>query len=308
MMPMNAHGPHAAASEAVLSFDVEEHFRIEAAAGLPIDAPLKDHYGGRLESATHWLLEQLDRFGIKATFFVIGEVAASRPALIRAIQAAGHEVASHGWDHRRVHQLTPAAFRADVWRSKDGLEQVTQERVAGYRAPTFSIVRETAWALDVLAELGLAYDSSIFPVRHDRYGVPQAPRTPFVAQGVRHTILELPPATWRLLGVNLPAGGGGYFRLFPLFFLDRAIAQLQNNGRPSLPVLYFHPWEFDPGQARLPLNPVSRFRTYAGLFRSRVRLTALFTRHRFTRAIDLVKRLDRQIDLLPRFPLHAPGG
>src|SRR6185437_13345643 len=127
---------------------------------------------------------------------------------------AGHEVASHSWDHQRVHNFTPATFRADVRRSKDALEQVTGEEVVGFRAPTFSIVRPTLWAIDELAELGMRYDSSIYPVRHDRYGMPDAPRWPFLARGETRTLLELPPATWRVLGMNLAVGGGGYFRLF----------------------------------------------------------------------------------------------
>src|SRR5437764_868605 len=129
--------------------------------------------------------------------------------VIPPVRRAGHEVGSHSWCHQRVHNLTPRAFREDVRRSKDALEQVTGEAVVGYRAPTFSVVRQTAWALDVLAELGLAYDSSIYPVRHDRYGVPHAPRAPFLARGVQHTILEIPSATLQLLGMNIPTGGAG---------------------------------------------------------------------------------------------------
>src|SRR5438067_4975912 len=208
-------GPASAeAAQTVLSFDVEEHYRIEAAAGLSVGDGLKAHYRERLCSSTYWLLDRLAEHDIRATFFVVGEIARHSPELVRAIHRAGHEVASHSWDHQRVHRLTPAQFRADVRRSKDALEQVTGERVVGYRAPTFSVVRQTAWALDVLAEEGMLYDSSVYPVRHDRYGVPGAPRSPFLARGVRHTLLELPPATLRLFGVNAPMGGGGYFPLF----------------------------------------------------------------------------------------------
>src|SRR5262249_18456479 len=152
--------------------------------------------------------------------------------LVRAIQQAGHEIASHGWDHRRVLAMTPAAFRQDVRQSKDALEQITGEAVLGYRAPTFSIMRATAWALDGLAELGFESDSSIYPVRHDRYGLPTAPRQPFLAHGERHSILELPPATLRFLGINAPMGGGGYFRLFPLLFTRWAIRQMQSHCNP----------------------------------------------------------------------------
>jgi polysaccharide deacetylase family protein (PEP-CTERM system associated) len=291
----------------VLTFDVEEHFRIEAAAGLAIDARLKAHYCGRLEPSIRWLLEQLARREIRATFFVLGQLARDHPEVVRAIHRAGHEVASHGWDHQRVLHLTPAAFRADVCHSRDVLEQLTGEAVRGYRAPTFSIVRQTAWALDELAELGLLYDSSVYPVRHDRYGVPQAPRAPFRACGRRHAILELPPATLRWLGANVPVGGGGYFRLLPLFLLDQAVRQLATECHPAVVMLYFHPWEFDARQARLPLRLLSRFRTYVGLFRSRARFAALLAKYRFERAVDVAVRLDRQRDALPAMSLAGAG-
>jgi polysaccharide deacetylase family protein (PEP-CTERM system associated) len=291
------------APQIILSFDVEEHDRIEAASGLAVDPALRAHYRGRLGPSTCWLLDELARFDIKATFFVVGQIARDDSALVRAIHRAGHEVGSHSWDHRRLHNLTPASFREDVRQSKDALEQVTGEAVVGYRAPTFSVVRQTAWALDVLAELGLAYDSSVYPVRHDRYGVPRAPRAPFLARGERHSILEIPPATWRVLGANVPTGGGGYFRLFPLWLLERTLRQVARKCRPSVAMLYFHPWEFDPGQERLPLGHLSRFRTYVGLKRTRGRLQTLLARHRFVRAVDVAKQLDHQRHALPSFSL-----
>jgi polysaccharide deacetylase family protein (PEP-CTERM system associated) len=287
----------------VLSFDVEEHFRIEAAVGLEIDPTLKTHYCDRLGPSTHWVLDALEQAQVKATFFIVGQIARDQPALVRAIHRAGHEIASHGWDHRRVLRCTPRSFRQDVRQSKDALEQVTGEAVVGFRAPTFSILRPTAWALDVLANLDIAYDSSIYPVRHDRYGVPGAPRAPFLAVGLERTILELPPATLRLFKVNLPMGGGGYFRLFPLWLTRWAIRQTRAVGFPPVAMLYFHPWEFDPEQRRLPLGWVSRWRTYIGLGRTRGRLTALLSRYRFVRAIDAAKRLDAHHELLPRFAI-----
>jgi polysaccharide deacetylase family protein (PEP-CTERM system associated) len=287
----------------VVSFDVEEHFRIEAAVGLQIGPALKVHHGQRLEMSTRWILDQLDQAEVRATFFVVGEIARDRPGLVRMIGAAGHEVASHGWDHQRVVRFTPTTFREDVRCSKDALEQVTGQAVVGYRAPTFSILPETAWALDVLAEQDFVYDSSIYPVRHDRYGVPSAPRCPFVAVGPNHGVLELPPATLRLLKLNLPMGGGGYFRLFPLFLTEWAVRQAERGGWPPVAMLYFHPWEFDPDQERLPLGWLNRIRTYIGLGRSRARLTTLLARHRFVRAIEIAKRLVECRDLLPRFAL-----
>jgi polysaccharide deacetylase family protein (PEP-CTERM system associated) len=292
-------------SQVVLSFDVEEHHRIEAAAGLTIDPALQEHYRQRVGPMTYWLLELLATHAIKATFFVVGEIARHSPELIQAIDRAGHEVASHSWDHRRVHSLTPESFREDVRRSKDAFEQLTGKPVVGYRAPTFSIMRQTAWAVDVLAELGMLYDSSIYPVRHDRYGVPDAPRAPFLVRGAERSLLELPPATLRFLGLNVPAGGGGYFRLLPLAVMERAIRQTGRQCWPAVATLYFHPWEFDPEQARLPLKRVSRFRTYVGIRRSRERLARLVSRHRFTRAVDVARALQQESASLPSFTLAS---
>jgi polysaccharide deacetylase family protein (PEP-CTERM system associated) len=289
----------------ILSFDVEEHFRIEAAAGLTLDPDRQEHYRERLDASTNGLLDLLAEARARATFFVVGEIAEHNPALIRRIAREGHELASHGWDHRRVHHFTPASFRADVLRSKEALEDVSGEAVVGYRAPTFSITRETAWALDVLADVGMQYDSSIYPVRHDRYGVPAAPRTPFLARGERRTILELPPATLRLFGMNLPMGGGGYFRLFPLFLTRWAIRQAEEGCRPAVANLYFHPWEFDPEQERLPLGGLSRFRTYVGIRRSRGRLAALLARYAFSRAIDVARETRPTLGSLPSFAVSA---
>jgi polysaccharide deacetylase family protein (PEP-CTERM system associated) len=292
-----------AAGPVILSFDVEEHNRIEAAAGLTFDPPSLAHYRDRLDVSTRWLLDQLSARDLRATFFIVGQIAEHNAALVRAIHEAGHEVASHSWDHRRVHHFTPETFATDLRQSKDALEQVIGQAVYGYRAPTFSIMQQTAWALDVLVEQGFIYDSSIYPVRHDRYGVPHAPRSPFLARGERHGILELPPATLHCLGMNLPLGGGGYFRLLPLFLMEYTVRALRRECLPSAAMLYFHPWEFDPEQKRLPLKPVSRFRTYVGVGRSRPRLATLLSKFRFSRAVDVARLLDGQRDQLPTFSL-----
>jgi polysaccharide deacetylase family protein (PEP-CTERM system associated) len=253
------------------TFDVEEHHRIEAATGIECPAELQAEYARRMEASTRWLLEALAGFNARATFFVVGQIATTHPKLITDLAAAGHEVACHGWYHRRLHHFTPDEFRADVRRAKHALEQACGQPVIGFRAPTFSITRETAWAIDVLVEEGFRYDSSIFPVRHDRYGIPDAPRSAFRAAGLGHSILELPLATWRMARWNLPAAGGGYFRLFPPAVLRAAVRQL------AVPVLYFHPWEFDSEQPRLPLSRMGRFRTYVGMRRTRRRLRRLLT-------------------------------
>jgi len=255
------------------TFDIEEHHRIEAAAAAGYKCPLEtqSEYARRMESCTRWLLEKLAEHNARSTFFIVGLIATTHPNLVRDIADAGHEVACHSWDHQRVHRLSPDEFRLDVRRAKIELEQASGKPVVGYRAPTFSITRETAWAIDVLAEEGMRYDSSVFPVHHDRYGIPQAPRVPFLATGMQRSLLEFPPVTYAVLGKNLPAAGGGYFRLYPPAIIRAGIRQILRDPL-GLPVLYFHPWEFDPGQPRLPLGRASRFRTYVGMNRTRSRL------------------------------------
>jgi polysaccharide deacetylase family protein (PEP-CTERM system associated) len=289
----------------ILSFDVEDHHRIEAAAGLSINPNLQAHYRQRVGPATRWILDQLGERNIPATFFILGEIAYRDARLVRTIHEAGHEIASHGWDHRRLNALDPPSFREDVRKSKDVLEQASGAPVIGYRAPTFSLVRETAWAIDVLLELGMRYDSSIYPVRHDRYGVPTAPRSPFMVRTASHGILELPPLTLRVLGWNLPVGGGGYFRLFPQFLMRRGLAQAACQCNPPVAMLYFHPWEFEPDQPRLPLKWLGRFRTYSGIRRSRGRLRSIIESARFTRARDVARQLTTRAALLTSISLAA---
>jgi polysaccharide deacetylase family protein (PEP-CTERM system associated) len=290
----------------VLSFDVEEHFLIEAAVGLSVAEELQGHYRQRVDTATRWLLEDLGEAGVRATFFVVGHIARYNPGLVRDIALGGHEVASHGLDHSRLQRHTAATFRAAVRTSKDLLEDTSGTAVTGFRAPTFSLVPETSWAVDVLAEAGFRYDSSIYPVRHDRYGVPAAPRTPFVVRGREQGILELPPLTYRFLGMNVPVGGGGYFRLLPTWLLHRGIAQMRAHGGPAVVMLYFHPWEFDTQQARLPLRRLARWRTYAGIGRTRERLRQLLRGPAFVRANEAAASLqhpDRPLELFDLAPV-----
>lgn len=280
---------------ATITFDVEEHYRIEAAAGLTCNANQQLDYRQRAEKTTRQLLQILDNASCQATFFIVGELAVQCPRLIREIHQAGHEIASHGWDHRPVTRLTPPEFKIDITRSKETLEQITGYPVYGYRAPTFSILRKTAWAIDILLEAGYLYDSSIFPVRHDRYGVPDAPTKPFRCSGSRAgpSIMELPPLTLPAFFTNLPIAGGGYFRLFPLWVLQSGILFNQRQ-TPSVSMLYFHPWEFEPGQPKLPLKGIHRWRTYVGIPRAAARLKQLLKSNcttRFRRAIDVVNEL-----------------
>ena len=288
----------------IASFDIEEHHRIEAAVGVTVSSEHQAEYARRMEHVTRRLLEHLSVASVKATFFIVGEIARTHTGLVRDIFAAGHEIGSHSWDHRRVHNFTPDTFRDDLLRSKIALEDVTGSAVLGFRAPTFSIVRKTGWAVDTLVECGFEYDSSIFPVRHDRYGIPDAPRQPFLAVGREKEIMELPPLTYRLWRFNLPVAGGGYFRLFPLGVMRAGMRQSARSASPTTPavaMLYFHPWEFDPQQPRLPLGRVSRWRTYVGMRQSMTRLKSLLAGSRFTRAIDVVRAIRTSGVPLPRF-------
>jgi polysaccharide deacetylase family protein (PEP-CTERM system associated) len=292
----------------VISFDVEEHFRIEAAAAITCTAEQKKVYADRMEASTRRILEQLAAANTLATFYIVGQIAESNPKLVRDIASAGHEIGSHSWEHLRVHRFNPVSFAEDLKRSINALQQASGTAVVGFRAPTFSVMKETAWAVDVLAEAGLRYDSSIFPVRHDRYGVPTAPRTPFVLHGRHRQILELPPLSYRRLGQNLPVAGGGYFRLFPLGLMRAGIGQMAR--RPDaqgLSMLYFHPWEFDPGQPQLPLKRLSRFRTYVGIGKSMEKLQRMLEQYagRFQRAVDVARALESGLETLPRFTFEV---
>ncbi|HMO35528.1 MAG TPA: polysaccharide deacetylase family protein [Gemmatales bacterium] len=280
----------------ILSFDVEEHHRIEAASGLSCAANRREEYASRAVSTTRRLSQLLAESNTKATFFIVGELAQRHPDLVRELHQAGHEIASHGWDHQPVYRLGREAFRRDITRSKDVLEEITGEPVKGYRAPTFSVMQKTSWAIDELIEAGYQYDSSVFPVHHDRYGVPDAPVSPFRCYGSSRmqSILEIPPLTLQTGLANVPVGGGGYFRLLPLLLLKAGI-WLNRGHSPAVSMLYFHPWEFDASQPKLPLRGVSRWRTYVGIERAEARLRRI-TRYTsitsFQRACDVAESID----------------
>jgi len=264
----------------LLSLDVEECFQVEAAA----DAVSPEDWGGfpkRLGPCVDRILDLLAAHRTTATFFVLGWVARHERDVVRRIAEAGHELASHGTGHRMLGRLGPEAFRQDLLESRQILEDVGGQAVVGYRAPTFSITHETAWALDVLAEAGFLYDSSVFPVRHDRYGVPDAPTG--VHRGVGPgggSILEIPPLTWRLAGANWPVGGGGYLRLLPVRVVGMALRSAARAGRAGM--LYLHPWELDPDQPDLPMSRLSRWRHRVGLRRTEAKLRWLLGRFRFS--------------------------
>lgn len=276
------------------SVDVEDFFQVAAFEDV-IDRSDWDSFERRVDTNTRRLLELLDRFDVRATMFVLGWVAEKSPELIREIQGRGHELAIHGYDHRRVTDLTPDEFRRDVRVAKALLEEITGVEVQGYRAPTYSIVKETMWAIEILLEEGFRYDSSIFPIRHDRYGIPDAPRFPWVvAQGNGSNLVEFPISTVRVLGVNLPFVGGGYLRLLPPGYVRWGMRRLNRHERRPA-IVYVHPWEIDPGQPRQPVGWLTRFRHYANLGRTEARLTDLFQRFRFGTVREVLDEMEELV-------------
>ena len=257
-----------------LTIDVEDYFHVEAFANV-ISSAHWDHYPIRVERNTFRLLELLGRRNVQATFFILGWVADRCPALVRAIVDSGHEIGSHGYGHQMLTRGNQASFRADLTRAKSAIEDQTGSRVTCFRAPSYSITSKTLWALEILGEFGFEYDSSIFPIRHDYYGIPDAPRFPHywsLKSGAR--LLEFPPSTVRILGINVPIAGGGYLRLLPYKVTAWAIRRLnQKEDQPAM--VYLHPWEIDPDQPRLVASWSSRFRQYQNLQTTEKKLTRL---------------------------------
>jgi len=278
----------------MLSFDVEEYFQVEAAARGGVTADQWEAFPKRLEPVIDRLLETLAAHRASATFFVLGWVARHERDLIARIAEAGHEIASHGMSHRMLGRLTPEEFTQDLRNSRRLLEDIAGRPVIGYRAPTFSITHRTAWALDVLADEGFQYDSSVFPVRHDRYGVPDAPPCVHRAVGPGgRGLLEIPPLTMRLARANWPVGGGGYLRLLPVRVPAHALRAAGRRGQAAM--LYLHPWELDPDQPLLPMSRPSRLRHRLGLRGTARKLQWLLARFRFGAARDLLGALKASV-------------
>ncbi len=260
----------------LLSFDVEAHCQIEAARDA-IDPAHWERRPCRIEANLDWLLERLNEHNARATFFILGWVAQRRPWVVRRIAEAGHEPACHGYAHDRLHRLDRRRFAIDLAAARAAIEDQAQQPLRGYRAPSFSLTAATAWAVDVIAEQGFEYDSSVQPIRHPAYGQPDAPRRPYRLVGnTGASVAELPPLTWQCGRMRLPVAGGGYFRLLPLMAMLRGIDQAHRQHEPA--PLYFHPWEFDPRQPRLPLTRRQRLRTYVGLRHTRRRFEQLLRR------------------------------
>jgi polysaccharide deacetylase family protein (PEP-CTERM system associated) len=270
------------------SVDVEEYFQVAALeAAVPRDR--WPTYESRVARSVDLLLELLEQHDARGTFFVLGWVAERDPDLVRRIAAAGHEVASHGWDHRRVSEQEPPAFRDSIRRTRQLLEDITGTGVLGFRAPSFSIVRGCEWALDILIEEGYRYDSSLFPIWRPGYGYARGRRDPHWIERPGGRLVEAPPATVSLWGLKLPAGGGAYFRLLPYALVRSALREAERRGAPT--TFYIHPWELDPDQPRFDVPMATRIRHYGGLAGTRSRLERLLSEFRFEPIADTVNAL-----------------
>jgi polysaccharide deacetylase family protein (PEP-CTERM system associated) len=269
-----------------MTIDVEDYFHVSAFDGF-VPRDRWDQLESRVCANTDRLLELFDEHDVTATFFVLGWVAERYPDLVSRIAAQGHEVASHGYAHRLIYDQTRDAFRDDVRRAKDILETLVDRPVTGYRAPSYSITPQSLWALDVLLGEGHRYDASIFPIRHDRYGIPAAPRHPHVLRREAGSLVEAPGSTVRIGGVNFPVAGGGYFRILPYAWTQWGIRRLNTSERRPA-IFYLHPWEIDPAQPRLDADYVGRFRHYRNLDKTAARLSRLVQEFRFAPLRDVL--------------------
>ncbi|MDT8283088.1 MAG: DUF3473 domain-containing protein [Gammaproteobacteria bacterium] len=272
-----------------LTVDVEDYFQVSAFAKSIKHTEWGSHTL-RVEQNTQRLLDLFDEAQVKATFFVLGWVADRVPQLVKEIADRGHEVASHGYSHQLIYNQTPDVFREETLRSKKLLEDLSQQPVHGYRAASYSITSNSLWALDILAEAGFVYDSSIFPVRHDRYGIPNAEERPHIlTTPQQHSLVEFPLSTAKIFKYKLPVAGGGYFRLYPYLLTKAGLSQINRRQQPF--IFYLHPWEIDPQQPKIDAGWFSRFRHYNNLHRCEHRLQRLMDDFEFTSCWDVLLEL-----------------
>ena len=283
--------PVGAAARQVNAFtvDVEDYFHVAALSS----AISRASWGSRelrVERNTERLMEILAERGVHATFFVLGWLAERVPALVRRITEAGHEVACHGYSHQLVYKQTPSEFREETVRAKHFLEDTVGHAVLGYRAASFSVTRQSLWALDVLIDLGFRYDSSIFPIHHDLYGIPGATPEPHrVSAPSGRTLAEFPMSAANFFGLQVPVSGGGYFRILPYWLTRAGLEQINHRrGRPF--AFYLHPWELDPGQPRIKVGAFSRFRHYTNLSRCEARLRRVLGEFAFTSMYECLQQ------------------
>jgi polysaccharide deacetylase family protein (PEP-CTERM system associated) len=262
----------------ILTIDVEEHFQVSAFENI-IKPEHWDNHDSRVSKNTRKILDLLDEHNVIATFFIVGWTAEKNPDLVTEIIKRGHDIGCHSYLHRKVYNLTPDEFRRDTAKAKNLLEHLANDKIAGYRAPSYSITKKSLWALDILEELGFKYDSSIFPIVHDNYGIPDAPR--FKYKHKSHNLIEYPISTARLMHLNIPIAGGGYFRLFPYWFTKMLLKRINLIEKQPF-IFYLHPWEVDPKQPRMNNARFrSRFRHYNNLDKTETRLKRLLQDFKF---------------------------
>lgn len=278
------------AARAAFSADIEDYFQAEALRSFcPRSA--WDSFEDRTVANTERLLEILGARGVRGTFFVLGWTAQRHPDLVRRIAAAGHEIGSHGFDHELVYRQDAEAFRSDIRRARQLLQDLSGQEVIGYRAPSYTIMARTLWALGIIADEGFRYDSSIFPIARRRYGMPRAPRWPHrITLDDQRSIVEFPLPTVRFVGLNAPATGGAYLRLLPLGFQQWAVGRMLRAGAPF--VLSIHPWELDPGQPRFAVRSRTRWTHYHNLSHAETRLTTLLSMGLFQTQAGVLRGLD----------------
>ena len=287
-----------------MSVDVEDYFHVSVFDGI-VPRSAWDSMESRVHANTERLLDIFDEFEVRSTFFVLGWVGERHPGIVQEISRRGHEVASHGYAHRLVYDQTRSAFRDDVRRAKAILEEAAGRPVLGYRAPSYSITPRSLWALDVLIEEGYQYDSSIFPIRHDRYGIPVSDRAPYRVDRPAGSLIEVPGSTTRFGSLNLPVAGGGYFRILPYWWTRWGIGRVNElERRPA--VFYLHPWEIDPGQPRLRAGRLGQFRHYRNLAETETRLRQLLADFRFDTMQALVTNARLAAAQDNRFALSLP--
>lgn len=269
----------------IFTVDVEDYYQVEAFSKV-IDRDLWHTYESRVENNTGRILDLLDKHQVKGTFFVLGAVAKKHPKIVRKIADHGHEIASHGMSHRLIYTQSPDVFRKETRDSKALLEDLAQQSINGYRAATYSITNKSLWALEILVEEGFGYDSSIFPMRHDKYGIPDVNREPHVIETRAGSIVEIPISVFEKRGLKLPVAGGGYFRLWP-YWLTRNCLKSINQNREF--IFYLHPWEIDDEQPRIKeAGLFSKFRHYNNLHKCEHRLERLLKDFNFTTARELL--------------------
>lgn len=281
------------------SVDVEDYFHVEAFSK-DVSRDEWTSYPSRVVRNTTVLLDLLDRYRVRGTFFVLGWVAQKEPALVREIRDRGHELGCHSLFHRLIYRLTPDEFREDTKAAKDAIERAAGREIDGYRAPTFSITPKSLWAVDILADCGFRFDSSIYPISHDNYGMPGSPRAPYsirTQSGDGNRLAEFPISAFRMFGRDLPVAGGGYLRMLPWWYNRTGIDRILDEPRPAM--VYVHPWEIDPEQPRIRTRLRSRLRHYTNLAGMQARLEHLLQRYAFAPVGEVLERMqlpDYRID------------